>query len=74
MVQGVVEAGEAEHVVTRHPEDMTRDTHVPRGAGAVLPDWLHVDGEADGAHGVGQVHALPGPGVQLPDYRGHLDT
>ena len=47
---------------------------MPRGAGAVLPDWLHVDGEADGAHGVGQVHALPGPGVQLPDYRGHLDT
>ena len=26
VVQGVVEAGEAEHVVTRHPEDMTRDT------------------------------------------------
>ena len=45
-----------------------------RGAGAVLPDWLHVDGEADGAHGVGQVDALPVPGVQLPDYRGHLDT
>ena len=45
-----------------------------RGAGAVLPDWLHVDGEADGAHGVGQVDALPVLGVQLPDYRGHLDT
>ena len=25
VVQRVVEAGEAEHVVTRHPEDMTRD-------------------------------------------------
>ena len=45
-----------------------------RGAGAVLPDWLHVDGEADGAHGVGQVDALPLAGVQLPDYRGHPDT